>query len=267
MRADLGDVELEYEVLGDGPELVWLHGLTGSLEESRPLCELLANRYRVLWYSTRGHGRSTPLLDRAAYSYDKIVADLDRMIDHVGFASPVLAGGSHGANTILRHETTSPGRARGLVLVAPGANALNRPRRLPWALLRASVRRAERKGRDAVVRAITGHDPRDADADPVAVAAAMTHDFDSLSAAMRFVPDQRIVDGELLRSVAVPTVVAAWRRDPLVHPWAVAREVASLIPQAELVEIPRAMTAGAQASADLLCDLVERVRLRSNVTG
>ena len=113
------DVELELEVRGEGPELVWLHGLSGSLEESRPLCEALSSTYRVLWYSTRGHGRSTAARSRDRYSYDVIADDLQRVLDHVGWERPVVAGGSHGANTALRHALRHPGRSRALLLVAP----------------------------------------------------------------------------------------------------------------------------------------------------
>ncbi|MCW2544538.1 MAG: 3-oxoadipate enol-lactone hydrolase, partial [Frankiales bacterium] len=64
MRAVSGDVELDYEVRGEGPPLVWLHGLSGSLDESRPLCERLAKDFTVLWYSSRGHGRSSPVHEK-----------------------------------------------------------------------------------------------------------------------------------------------------------------------------------------------------------
>ncbi|TAL16732.1 MAG: alpha/beta fold hydrolase, partial [Frankiales bacterium] len=95
------DVELEAEVVGTGPELVWLHGLSGSLEDGRPVVERLQERFTVLHYSTRGHGRSTPLLDRRRYGYGRIAADLAAVLDEVGFTRPLLVGGSHGANTIL----------------------------------------------------------------------------------------------------------------------------------------------------------------------
>ena len=139
MRAQVRGVELDYEVLGDGPELVWLHGLSGSLEESRPLCEALARDFRVLWYSSRGHGASTCLPSRAGYDYDEFADDLQALLDHVGFTRPVVGGGSHGANTALRYAVRHPGRARALLLVAHGANALRRPKRLMWALVRAHV--------------------------------------------------------------------------------------------------------------------------------
>jgi pimeloyl-ACP methyl ester carboxylesterase len=267
VRAAVGDVELDYEVAGEGPDLVWLHGLSGSLDESRPLCERLSRRFRVLWYSTRGHGRSTPVVERHRYTYDVIADDLAGMLDHVsatcgGFDRPVLAGGSHGANTILRHELRHPGRASAMLLVAPGANALRRPRRAHWALVRTQMRIAARRGEDGIVKAITGHDPRDDAADQAAIAAARTHDFGSLLAAMNHIADQQVVPPAVLARIDIPALVAAWPRDPLIHPIAVARRVAQLIPDAEFEEIPRAADLTPDQAADMVGAFTDRLLAR-----
>lgn len=245
------DVELEAEVVGDGPELVWLHGLSGSLEDGRPVVDRLAHRFRVLHYSTRGHGRSTPLLDKRRYGYDRIAADLGAVLDEVGFTRPLLVGGSHGANTILRHEALHPGRARGLMLIAPGGNALRRPARLQFAMLRAALWRGSRKGLDGVIELCTGFHPDDPRADPHLVAAMRTHDLASLRVAMRRIPDQQAVDPSALPGFRVPTHVIAWDGDPVIHPIAVAREVARLIPGASFAEIERVDGLSAAQVADV----------------
>lgn len=255
-----GDVELEWDVLGEGPDLVWAHGLTESLASSLALCTELARDHRVLVFSSRGHGRSSPVLERRSYTYDLMADDLSRLLDAAGFDRPVLAGGSHGANTILRHEMRHAGRARALVLVAPGANALRKPRRWAWALIRSHTMLAAWRGEHAVIKAITGHDPRDPAHDPAVVAAARTHDMTSLLAAMRFVPNQQVVPPEVLRTFAVPTVVAAWPDDPLIHPIAVARRIGELVPDAQFVEISRETAASPQHAAQVLRALLQRVQ-------
>lgn len=255
MRATIGDVELEYEVRGEGPELVWLHGLSGSLEEARPLAEALSATHRVLWYSTRGHGRSTAVHERARYTYDVIADDLQSMIEHVGFSNPVVAGGSHGANTALRHALRHRGSARALLLVAPGSNALRKPDLLRWSLFRGNLRVAALRGEPAVIKAISGYDPRDPDLDAkgrAAVGAAQTHDVSSLLSAMRLIPYQQVVPPGRLGEIAVPTIVAAWQRDPLLHPIAVARRIADLIPGARFIEMPRPDALEPAESAELM---------------
>lgn len=258
MRFVSDDVELEYDLLGEGPELVWLHGLSGSLEESRPLSEALAAHHRVLWYSTRGHGRSTAPTSRPRYSYDVIADDLQRLLDHVGFERPLVAGGSHGANTALRHALRHPGRSRALLLVAPGANALRRPDRLRWALVRGQMSLAARRGEPHVVKAITGHDPRDPDLGAEglrAVAAARTHAMPALLQALRWIPDQQVADPADLTTIGIPATVAAWDKDPVLHPIAVARRLAALLPQGEFVQIPKPGDMGPARANALLTGL------------
>jgi pimeloyl-ACP methyl ester carboxylesterase len=233
------DVHLEAEVVGSGPELVWLHGLSGSLDDGRPVVDRLSERFRVLHYSTRGHGRSTPLTDRGRYGYARIAQDLSTVLDAVGFERPLLVGGSHGANTILRHEADFPGRARGLLLIAPGGNALARPRRLQFALLRLAMWRGSRKGLDGLIELCTGFAPDDPRADPHLVEAMRTHDLASLKVAMRHIADQQVVDPAALPSFDVPTHVIAWDGDPVIHPIATARRIAELIPGATFAEIER----------------------------
>ena len=245
------DVELEAEVVGSGPDLVWLHGLSGSLDDGRPVVDRLSDRFRVLHYSTRGHGRSTPLLDRGRYGYDRIARDLATVLDAVGFTRPLLVGGSHGANTILRHEAEHPGRARGLLLIAPGGNALRRPKRTTFAMLRLALWRGSRRGLDGLIELCTGFHPDDPRADPHLVAAMRTHDLASLRVAMRHIADQRAVDPAALPEFQVPTHVLGWDGDPVIHPIAVARQVADLIPGATFRQIEQVEGLSAAQVADL----------------
>ena len=256
-------IELEYELVGNGPALVWLHGLSGSLAESRLLCAELAKSHTVLSYSTRGHGWSDPVLERSRYRYAVIAADLEHVlraiaIEHPAFERPIIAGGSHGANTAMRHAIDFPGRGAGLILLAPGANALRRPRRPQWWLVRGQLALADlRSGEDGLIRAITGQDVDDPGHDVEAVAAARTHDFASLRAAMRHVADQCVVSRAELASLQLPVVVAGWARDPLIHPIAVARDIAATIPGAQFHEMPRPHGLQAREQARIAAQLIE----------
>lgn len=258
-RAAVNGVELEYEIVGEGPELVWLHGLGGNLAESRPLAERLGRHHRVLWYSTRGHGRSTAPADtRRGYGYDTIAGDLAAMLDQAGFTAPLLAGGSHGANTILRHEALYPGRARGLLLIAPGGNALAPVSQRHLLPMRLALWWAIRRGFDTFGRFATGVDPRDPAADQVALDAARTHDLGRIGVAMRRIPDQRAVDPAALARFDVPAQVLAWDHDPVVHPIAMARRIAELIPGAGFAEIERAEGMSTEEVADFAATEIGR---------
>ena len=252
------DVELDVEVVGDGPELVWLHGLSGNVHDGRPLVTRLARRFRVLHYSTRGHGRSTPLMDKGRYGYGRIADDLAAVLDAVGFERPLLVGGSHGANTILRHEADHPGRARALMLIAPGGNALRRPSAMKFAPLRLALWRGSRKGLEGLIELCVGFHPDDPRADPHLVEAMRTHDLASLKVAMRRIADQRAVDADALSRFDVPTHVVAWDGDPVIHPISVAREITVRIPHATFQEIDRVDGLSASQVADIAVGEIDR---------
>jgi len=77
---------------------------------------------------------------------------------------------------------------------------------------------------------------------------------------MRFVPNQQVVAPSALGDFAVPTVVAAWPGDPLIHPIDVARRIADLVPGAQFVEISRETATSAQHAAQVLRSLLQRVQ-------
>lgn len=236
--AAVNGVRLEWDLVGSGPELVYLHGLSGNLEMDRRLCDALGEHFTVLWYSSRGHGRSTGPDRRDAWGYGIMADDLDAMIDVAGFHRPFLAGGSHGANTILRHAVEHPQRpVSGAAVIAPGGNALRRPPPWTFAALRTVQWWSLRQGDAGLIRLITGMDPAAGDADPVTVAAARTHDFATISRALRLVPDQQAVPPEALSLVTTRCVVSAWTGDRIIHPDAVARRIADLLPNARFEQI------------------------------
>jgi pimeloyl-ACP methyl ester carboxylesterase len=254
-RVDDG-VSLEYEIAGDGPELVWCHGLGGCLEAERRAAELLARDFRVLWFSSRGHGRSTPILDRERYTYALFARDLSRLLDHVGWEHPLCAGGSHGANTLLRHQATWPGRADALCLIAPGGNALRRPQPEVVEGIQALIAMAAGAGRDGMVQAATGQVPGTPGADQLLIDAVDSCNLESLAAAMSLVPDQQAVDAALLPSFDVPTHVVGWDEDPIIHPIALARELVALIPGATFQEIVRITTLSGEEVAQLAAAVI-----------
>lgn len=249
---------LEYELIGDGPQLVWLHGLGGNLELERKSATALGERFRVLWYSSRGHGRSSAPVSRDGWSYGELARDLDAMIDHVGFDRPILVGGSHGANTILRHSAEHPGRARELLLIAPGGNALARPSRRRFAPIWLLLQVARSKGADGLTRFVTGLRPDDPSISQEVLAAARTHDHRRLARALRWIPDQRAVEESALARISVPTVVAAWDNDPVIHPIALARHIAAQIPGAQFEQIPQLASSTPEEVAAVLAGFVNR---------
>lgn len=71
-------VRIRYEVEGDGPPLVLMHGLTDSLEVFRisGYVDALRSDYNLILIDTRGHGASDKPHEPGAYRRATLVADV-----------------------------------------------------------------------------------------------------------------------------------------------------------------------------------------------
>jgi len=116
--------ELHVESAGAGPCVLLAHGFAGSARNFRPQQRALRERYRVIAYDARGHGRSAaPAGPDAgpAYRLEAFVADMRRVLE-AECATPdaaVVGGLSMGAATALHYALGRREALRGLVLAAP----------------------------------------------------------------------------------------------------------------------------------------------------
>ena len=116
-------LRLHYQQLGEGPDLVMVHGLTGNLAvwHLRIVPEL-TDRYRVLTYDLRGHGHSDA--PAQGYSPDDMAADLLGLLDALEIERPVLVGHSYGADIALYHALLHPERVREVIAIEAALPAL-----------------------------------------------------------------------------------------------------------------------------------------------
>lgn len=107
---------LRYAVGGDGPPLVLVHGLGGTIENWRALAPALAARHRVLVPDLPGHGRSAPLPE--ARNVDPLAEAVLGLADGEEIHEGVWIGHSLGGVVALRAAALRPEAVRGLVLAA-----------------------------------------------------------------------------------------------------------------------------------------------------
>ncbi|MCW5693643.1 MAG: alpha/beta fold hydrolase, partial [Pseudolabrys sp.] len=110
---DHGGVTLNYRIVGQGEPLVCIHGVGSYLEAWDGVAERLADRFRILTFDLRGHGRSTKV--RGRYEIDDFVGDVLALADHAGFDTFNLAGFSLGGLIAQRLALTHQQRLRRLV--------------------------------------------------------------------------------------------------------------------------------------------------------
>ncbi|MCL2543887.1 MAG: alpha/beta hydrolase [Nocardioidaceae bacterium] len=100
---------------GDGPVVVWSHGLYMDHEMFDPQLEALRGSWRCITWDERAHGGTESTADD--FTYWDSAADLLGLLDHLGVQSAVLAGMSQGGYLSLRAALTAPDRVRALVLI------------------------------------------------------------------------------------------------------------------------------------------------------
>jgi 3-oxoadipate enol-lactonase len=112
-------VSIHYEVAGpDGPSVVLLHEIGGTLESWDGVFPALAKSYRTLRYDQRGAGLSEKV--RQEFSNDALVDDLEAVIAGAALPPPYSFVGVAGAATqMLRFMERHPGRVARLVFCNP----------------------------------------------------------------------------------------------------------------------------------------------------
>jgi 3-oxoadipate enol-lactonase len=110
----LPGARLAYQVTGDGPAVVLVHGFGLDMRMWDAQAGHLAARYQVVRYDCRGFGSSGPFDPAVAYTH---AGDLLALLDHLGIGQAVLAGLSFGGRVVLQAALAAPARVRGLVLL------------------------------------------------------------------------------------------------------------------------------------------------------
>jgi pimeloyl-ACP methyl ester carboxylesterase len=130
--AACGDLSLAYQVFGDGPvELVFVGPMVTHIElfwtmpEFKAFFDQLATFCRVLLFDKAGVGLSDPI--PKVRLLEERAAEIEAVMDAVGFGKPVLFGMSEGGPQAIVFAAKRPERTRALILygsfsAVPGAS-------------------------------------------------------------------------------------------------------------------------------------------------
>ena len=111
-----GGVRIHYEVVGEGPPIVLLHGGAGDRTMWRHagyVDEL--RRYTSVLVDSRGHGLSDKPAVEAAYRLEEYVADVRAVIGELGAPRVALWGYSDGAHVAAAVAASIPERVAALI--------------------------------------------------------------------------------------------------------------------------------------------------------
>lgn len=137
---DVGDGHsIYFEEAGplDGLPVVFLHGGPGSGCKPSHRQFFEPARYRSVLFDQRGAGLSRPFGGCEANTTQHLVADIERLREHLGIPAWVVFAGSWGVTLGLAYAETHPSRVLGMVL---RGSFLARPRDLAWFLADGAAR-------------------------------------------------------------------------------------------------------------------------------
>jgi pimeloyl-ACP methyl ester carboxylesterase len=114
------DLQLHYDIHGEGEPLLWLHGGMGHGPDWRFIFKEAPAGYRLIAPDLRGHGRSTGA--GPVYSFRQSALDMFALLDDLGIDRVKIIGLSGGGITALHMATIQPARVAAMIAIsAPAA--------------------------------------------------------------------------------------------------------------------------------------------------
>ena len=118
MLANVNGTTLYYELLGDGPPLMLMHGGLGfDHSYFRPWVDPLAKDFTLILYDHRGNGRSERPPDLEDVFYSTWADDAEALRKHLAIDRMTLLGQSHGGAIALHYALRHQQHLDGLILV------------------------------------------------------------------------------------------------------------------------------------------------------
>jgi len=249
---DTATLDVHFKDVGAGePAILLLHGFGGSTFSWRDVSPDLAPEQRVVAFDRPGFGLTTrPLHGDWAktnpYSLEGQVQLTVAMMDDLGLEEAVLVGHSAGGTLALQMALSHPERVKALVLVAPAVYGGGPPTWIKPLLYIPQIRHLGPLVARRLVGALESILDRSY-ADPSLITSEVREGYKKplrVDDWDRGLWELSLAGGsgdlaERLSDIKVPTLVITGDSDEIVSPEDSAR-VASAVPGAELVVIPRA---------------------------
>jgi pimeloyl-ACP methyl ester carboxylesterase len=125
MFKQIGDLNVNYEVRGEGHPLVLLHGGGSRSQTFEEMVPLLSKAYRVFTYDMRGFG-DTKRAPEPKLSHELWRQDLLQFLDAFGLKKVALGGWSLGAGVALDFAVHHPDRVTHLTIIGAMSPRLER---------------------------------------------------------------------------------------------------------------------------------------------
>ena len=151
-EALVNGVQIYYETSGEGLPLILCYGLGGNTTQWSPQVSEFSQRYRLILWDPRGHGRSGSPREQERYGLEISATDLLGLMDHLEISRAYVGGLSMGAGISTRFALAHPERVDALLII-DSATALGLPTQPEARAMREkTIELALTEGMEAVYR-------------------------------------------------------------------------------------------------------------------
>lgn len=102
MFIEILEQKINYEILGQGNDILLLHGWGASIESYRPVINTLSKNFRVIALDFPGFGNSDPL--KKAWCLSDFSEMVKQFLQKLNIEKPIIIGHSHGGRVIIQHS-------------------------------------------------------------------------------------------------------------------------------------------------------------------
>lgn len=113
--ATINGMQMYYEIHGEGPPLLLLHGFFTHSQVWKPFIDTFSNAYRLIIPDLRGHGRSTNPSDQ--FTHRQSALDIYALLDQLEIDHFRAMGISTGGQILFHMATGQPARVEAMVVI------------------------------------------------------------------------------------------------------------------------------------------------------
>jgi pimeloyl-ACP methyl ester carboxylesterase len=261
-KAKVGDINMYYEIYGEGEPLVMINGAGGTIEWVRRLIPIYSREYRLVLFDNRGAGQTDS--PDMAYTTAMMADDLAGLLDVIGIDSAHIRGVSFGGMIAQEFALGYPEKVRSLILAVTSCGG---PHSIvsPFTGLSKAQQLPPKDATEAVLRCFITDEfiEKNPKFFQQLVSFALEHPIDPGSLSKHTDAIKRHDTYDRLSEIKVPTLVLAGDADRVI-PVENARILASRIPDTELVILKNAghmLIEAAQEADRIALDFLRRHRM------
>ena len=125
MQVKIKNWDINYEVLGEGEPIVFLHGWLTDLESMKPLTTELQKTHKIFLVDVVGFGKST--LPEEPLNSQDFAEFLQEFLEKLKIENPILVGHSNGGRIIINAVGKNMVKAKKIVLIDSAGIKPQRP--------------------------------------------------------------------------------------------------------------------------------------------